>query len=241
MKKILAFAFLSCFLLRAVAGGFVVNAANLPPFCYEINGKPGGIAIEILDQVGQTTGIDFRYRFLPWIRAQLETQVANDALVIPLTRLEERERDYEWIAPLFEYRFVIVTKINAPPIRTLDDLQSLTIGVLRGNPMEARLLQMGLDNIRSVKSEDDLARQLRTGLIDAWVVADLAAKQIYRRTAGTPDELRFSMKIGDPMWVYLAASRGFPISEQRRIAMAVAQLHRTGAIDRIVNKYRAQQ
>lgn len=241
MKKLLVFAVFMAAFFQASAKDIVVNTSDISPFSFEQDGKPKGIVVEILQEAAKSTEVNFIFRFLPWKRAQLETRAAIDQAIIPLTRTPEREKDYQWLAPLFDYHFVIVTRGEVVPPRSIDDAKHLAIGVLRGNPMEVTLPRMGFTNVKPGTSEGLLARQLQVNLIDAWVVADLVARDTYKKAGGNPDELRFGPRIGEPMRIYLGASPEFPKEYSKQIADAVNRLRSTGAIDGILNKYRVRQ
>jgi polar amino acid transport system substrate-binding protein len=240
MKKLLIFALLVAAFLQASAKDIIVNTSDISPFCFEEDGKPKGIAVDILNEAGKSIGVTFVYRFLPWKRAQMETRSAADHAIIPLTRTAEREKDYQWLAPLFDYNFVIVTRGDVPTLRSTEEARHLSVGVLRGNPMEHMLPQMGFTNVKPGTSEGLLARQLHASAIEAWVVADLVARDTYRKAGGNPDELRIGTKVGEPMRIYLGASPQFPKEFQKLIADEIGRLKNAGVIDGIVNKYRRQ-
>jgi polar amino acid transport system substrate-binding protein len=239
MLKFIAAASLLLGIGVAQAGEIMVNAGDIVPFCFEEEGRPTGIAIDILREVSKGTGLDFGFRFLPWKRAQLETLAAKSQAVVPLSRTPEREKQYQWIAPLFEYHFVIVTRNGQAAPKSLEEAKNLTVGVLRGNPMETLLPQLGFTRVIPGNTEDLVAKQLRTKAIDAWVVADLVAHSSYKRIGGDPAELVLGPRIGEPMAVYLGGSLQFPEYDRKAIAAEVARLKQSGEILRILARYKA--
>lgn len=238
MKKFFVGAAIILLFPHVHAEEFIVNAADIPPFCHEESGKQMGIAIDMLREVSKATRIAFNIRFLPWKRAQIETQSASDQLIIPLTRTPEREKSYQWIAPLISYNFVIATRGDKPPPRTIEDAKKLSVGVLHGNPMETLLPRLGFTNLKPGYTEDALAKLLLSNRIDAWVVADIVAKDAYRKVGGNPADLRLGVKIGETMWIHLGASQQFPQAEKERIADGLERLRTSGEAERIINRYR---
>lgn len=239
MKKLLLCLALTCLpLAEADARDITVNAGEISPFCFEVDDKPAGVAVDILNVAGKSTGLSFQFRFLPWKRAQLETQASADHAIIPLSRTPEREHDYQWIAMLFEYNFVIVTRAGSPAPATLDEAKKLSVGVLSGNPMHTKLPTLGFENIKPGNSEEMLAKQLRANLIDAWVAAEPVVRDTYKRIGGNLNELHIGPRIGEPMQVYLAGSKRFPAAEAKRIAEEVNRLRASGEISRILERYR---
>lgn len=224
--------------MSAVAKDYTVYAGDIPPFCHEKDGAQAGILIDLLSAASRTGGFGFTVRFLPWKRAQAEARAADDVLIIPMTRTAEREASYRWIAPLLSYRFVIVTAGHRPPPRTIEEAKGWTIGVLRGNPMDAMLPRLGFTDVRPGDSEEAVAKLLRTRRIDAWVVADIVAADAYRRAGGDAEELAFGPRIGDAQWIFLAASPRFPDEDHRALGAAFERLRTSGEADRIVSRHR---
>jgi polar amino acid transport system substrate-binding protein len=192
----------------------------------------------MLRAVSKATGITFSIRFLPWKRAQVETQSGTDQLIIPLTRTPEREKDYQWIGHVVSYNFVVVTVGDRSAPRTLEEARTLSVGVLRGNPMEALLPRLGFANIKPGYTEDSLARLLQSKRIDAWVVADIVAADVYRRIGGNPGELHVGVKLGATMSVQLAASPQFPDADRKAIADELNRLRSSGEAEKIISRYR---
>ncbi|HYD62315.1 MAG TPA: transporter substrate-binding domain-containing protein [Noviherbaspirillum sp.] len=239
MRKFLVYAFLALLAPHAPAKEFTVNTADIPPFCHEQDGKQGGLAVDLLREAAKATGATFNFRFLAWKRAQAETQSASDQLIIPLTRTPEREKSYQWIAPLASYHFVIATRGDRPPPRTLEAAKKLAVGVLRGNPMEIMLPRMGFSNIKPGYTEEALAKLLLGNRIDAWVVADIVAKDVYKKAGGDPGDLHFGPKVGDQMWIYLGASLQFPEADRKLLADELNRLRNNGEAEKIINRYRS--
>lgn len=238
MKRLFLCLALTCVpLLAASARDIIVNTSDISPFTYEANDKPTGMAIDILQAAAKASGIVFHFNFLPWKRAQLETLASSDHAIVPLTRTPERENDYQWIVPLFEYHFVIVTRAGHSAV-TLDEVKKMTVGVLRGNPMHTTLPGLGFENIRPGNSEEMLARQLRAGLIDVWITAEPVARDTYKRIGGSLNEVRIGARLGEPMAIYLAASKKFPAADMKLIADEVNRLRAGGEISRILERYR---
>jgi hypothetical protein len=54
-----------------------VVAAEFPPLTTNAGGQPGGVVREVVREAGKRAGIALEFKFLPWERAQLETQSRN--------------------------------------------------------------------------------------------------------------------------------------------------------------------
>jgi uncharacterized protein YdbL (DUF1318 family) len=60
----------------------------------------------------------------------------------------------------------------------------------------------------------------------------------YKRAGGNLNELRIGPRVGEPMQVYLAASKHFPAADAKLIADEVNRLRASGEINRILDRYR---
>jgi polar amino acid transport system substrate-binding protein len=238
MKKFFICVALMLLSHHACAREFIVNAGDIPPFCHEVDGTQAGIAVDMLREVAKSTGIAFTIRFLPWKRAQIETQSNIDQLIIPLTRTPEREKDYQWIAPLISYNFVIATHGGRAPPRTIEEAKKMSLGVLRGNPMENVLPKLGFTNLKPGYTEDANAKLLLGNRIDGWVVADVVARDAYKKAGGNPADLHLGVRIGDTMWIHLAASPQFPEAERKLIADELNRMRGNGEAEKIINRHR---
>ena len=235
--RFLAACLLSCTISLAQASEITVDAGPIPPFSYEEQGRPVGIAVDLLNAAGKLYGLSFNYRFLPWLRAQSEARSSTDRIIIPLTRTPEREAQYNWIAGLFQYQFVFISA-GGPLPRSLEEARAMRIAVLRGNPAEKILRDQGFTLLDVGFSEEINARKLAARRVGLWVAADLAAKSIYRQSGGDPSQLRFGLKLGEAMHVFLASSPGFNNAATRDIADGVARIRVSGEAERIINRYR---
>jgi len=63
------------------------------PFCGIVDGKPSGMVVDILTEVTNHGGPNFKYKLgLPWKRAQEILRNSGDSLtaIVPFTRTKER-------------------------------------------------------------------------------------------------------------------------------------------------------
>jgi len=67
---------------------------HYPPYEYEINGKPAGLAVEILEEAVKRTGIKgVDIEFFPWKRAVSSTQYGNKEVIFNAGKNKSRQ---EW-------------------------------------------------------------------------------------------------------------------------------------------------
>lgn len=211
------------------------------PFCGMENGQPAGMAVEILNAVTAAGGPKFRFDFsLPWTRAQMEVQSANNELVaiIPFTRTESRENKYRWITVLFEDNVRLVSVGRSAPLKTVDEAKELNVGILHGSAHEPKLKEMGFSRVEAVRNDEMNARKMHMGRLDAWLVSSFVDKYMYRKIGADPAVLQYGPLLGNSTQIYIAAAPGFPDEYAKAIADGVQRLRANGKLEQILNKYR---
>ena len=213
-----------------------VVAAEFPPLTTNAGGQPGGVVLEVVREACRRSGIPLEFNFLPWQRAQLETQTRNDVLIIPFTRTPGREAHYQWVAPVLEFHTVLVTLASPPS--TIEEARSLVVGYVRGTSFKDEAEQAGFPFIE--ESNDDVvnARKLKLGRIGAWITTDLMATGVYRQAGFDPAELKYGPDLGPVKISYVAASHDFPKATADKIANAINQMRADGSYHAIVKRYR---
>ncbi|MEP6874153.1 MAG: transporter substrate-binding domain-containing protein [Burkholderiales bacterium] len=213
-----------------------VVAAEFPPLTTNANGQPGGVVLEVVREACRRAGIALEFSFLPWQRAQLETQTRNDVLIIPFTRTPSREGQYQWVAPVLEFHTVMVTL--AKPPSSIEEARTLVVGFVRGTSFKDEAEQAGLPYVEETTDDLTNARKLKLGRIGAWITTDLMAQGVYRQAGFDPAELKYGPNLGPVKISYVAASPDFPKETAKRIANAIDQMRADGSYQAIVKRYR---
>jgi polar amino acid transport system substrate-binding protein len=227
----------SLLLPSGVAGQTIkVVAAEFPPLTTHAEGQPGGVVLEVVREAGRRAGVPLEFSFLPWERAQLETQNRNDVLIIPFTRTPSREAHYQWIAPVLEFHTVLVTLANPPS--SIEEARSLVVGYVRGTSFKDEAEQAGFPHVEETNDDVTNAKKLKLGRIGAWITTDLMALGVYRQAGFDPTELKYGPSLGPVKISYVAASRDFPKDTARKIASAIEQMRADGSYQAIVKRYR---
>lgn len=213
-----------------------VVAAEFPPLTSNAGGQPGGVVLEVVREAGRKAGIPLEFSFLPWQRAQLETQTRNNVLIIPFTRTPSREAQYQWVAPVLEFHTVLVTLANPPA--SIEEARKLVVGYVRGTSFKDEAERAGFPYIEETNDDVMNARKLKLGRIGAWITTDLMARGVYREAGFDPAELKYGPNLGPVKISYVAASHDFPKETARRIANAIDQMRADGSYQAIVKRYR---
>ena len=213
-----------------------VVAAEFPPLTTNAGGQPGGVVLEVVREACKKAGISIEFSFLPWERAQLETQARNDVLIIPFTRTPSREARYQWVAPVLEFHTVLVTLAHPPS--SIEEARPLVMGYVRGTSFKDEVEQAGFPYVEETDDDVTNARKLKLGRIGAWITTDLMAHGVYRQAGFDPAELKYGPNLGPVKISYVAASPKFPKEIAERISKAIDQMRADGSYLAIVKRYR---
>lgn len=238
IRSVVLLALLAAFLSPSSAAeqSIKVVAAEFPPLTTNAGGQPGGVVLEVVREAGRRAGIALEFSFLPWQRAQLDTQARNDILIIPFTRMPSREAQYQWIAPVLEFHTVLVTL--AKPPSSIEEARTLVVGYVRGTSFKDEADQAGFPYVEETNDDVTNAKKLKLGRIGAWITTDLMANGVYRQAGFDPDELKYGPNLGPVKVSWVAASHEFPKETARKLASAIDQMRADGSYQAIVKRYR---
>jgi ABC-type amino acid transport substrate-binding protein len=215
-----------------------VLANSSLPFWGLEDGKPAGIAVDILNAVTAEGGPSFKFDFsLPWVRSQ-EKVHTETGLAILFTRTAEREHNHKWIAELFDYNAQLVSVGRAAPFKTLDEAKALQIGIQRGSAFEPRALQAGFTHLEPVVSDDINAKKMVAGRLDGWFASEYVGEYLYANAGGDPATLQIGPKLGDTYHMYIAGDRNFPEADAKAIADGIDRLRNSGKLEAILARYK---
>ncbi len=208
------------------------------PFDGMVDGKPAGMAVDILNAVTADGGPAFEFDLsLPWARAQAVVHEQPGTAIIPFTRTAEREPKYHWIAELFDYHCRLVTYGRPAPLRSIDEAKGLTITVPRGSPFIPMLTQLGMP-IEEGKDDTVNVHKLLAGHVGAWAVAEYVGQYLYVQAGGDPAAMQMGPTLGEASHIFIAADPSFPEADAKAIADGVARLRASGKLDAILAKYK---
>lgn len=215
-----------------------VLCGSFPPYCYQKDGKPAGIAVEILQAVTDAGGPSFQFDFsVPWARVQEVVQSDSKALILPLTRVPVRVPHYLWVTELYTWKGHLVTYGAQLPPETIQKALNLRVGVSNGSVLVQTLRSLGFSRIETVSSDKLNANKLANGRLDAWVVLD-SMDQYYFETLGLDRSLiHIGPQVGEKFEHYLGAGPGFSPETAQRIDQLVRRLKEGGKIAQILAKF----
>ena len=239
LAYLLAFAVLAMAASVAQASEIKVLGNESMPFCGMVDGKPAGMAVEILSAATREGAPGFSYDFsAPWSRSQAQVHEQTTLAIIPFTRTPEREKQYRWIAELFPYQSRLVTVGRASPLTSIEEAKDLEVGVLNGSSAIPVLTQLGFTRLQTVANDDLNVRKFAAGRLGAWAVSQYVDAYLYAKAGKDPSQLQYGPGLGSEFHIYIAADPAFADVDAQSISDAVARIRASGELDRILQKYR---
>jgi hypothetical protein len=80
----------------------IVVTDNIPPYTYQNSeGKFVGIIAEKVHSLFNKAGISYEIKRIPWKRTIVKSYPDSNLMIYPLSRIPERESNFQWIMPLY--------------------------------------------------------------------------------------------------------------------------------------------
>lgn len=174
----------------------------------------------------------------PWPRAQAKVASGENQLIIPLSRIPEREDHYTWIAPIMvlERAFFSLDEPVTSFAQARQRYQRIGVGL--GTAQVAILRREGFaeEQIVQLKLGDNPAILLERGRIDAWFTGVPEALYIWDRYAERQQALRMSPTLASSD-LYLACSKLCDPQLVEQLRAALEDLESRGVSQRLRKAY----
>lgn len=210
-----------------------IVAPPRPPYVIDQDGIGAGPAVELVQHLADSVGIEPTVRILPFQRAVLALDQGN-TIYPALLRTPQREKRYQWIGEVFADRAVFFTRREAPVVNAIDGARALpVIGVMRGSELQFTLQSLGLDHMETNASENDNARLLQARRIDGWFALEAVGRATWRELDFNPADLRS----GEPFALlsfWIAGSANLPPSTVAKLRAAYRAMRADGRYQRII-------
>lgn len=222
------------------ASTVTVYGLEAMPYCGVIDGKPVGIAIDILNKATEYGAPKFKFIFdMPWIRATLNVQNSTGELVaiIPFTRSSVREDKFMWVAEIMatEYRFY--TYGRSSPIKSVDEIKDKVIGVVHGHAIIPMLEERGLLVDSGAKNARINAIKLLNNRFRVIADSDVIAMYSWKKMGQNTKNLQPGPSIGVTKHVYIATGLNFPGDISNSISNAIQEMKDNGELQKIYDKW----
>jgi polar amino acid transport system substrate-binding protein len=197
--------------------------------------------IEILTEAFKRADIKMRVKKDAWIRVQqkvAESAPDQGLIIAPLTRTPEREKKYDWIAPVESYKLVFITNDRSVDISNIETLKNTPICVYRESPAEYKLRELGFTKIRARVKKQMCFQGLKKGRDKVMLAhGKLAAEKSYKLIKGNPKELVFGTQFEEETF-YLAGTPGVMHKKNReKVRKALSSMKSDGTLESIRKKH----
>lgn len=146
-----------------------VAMVNWPPAKIVENGRFGGTDVLMLEELANKIGIALEYVECPWRRCLVMMKAGEVDLISSIARSPERERYLRFVEPPYRAGYDIYFYTRGIDLRRYEDLQGLTIGLIRGGTYFDRLDEDRSLSKFAVTKEDQLIEMLTKGRLDVVV------------------------------------------------------------------------
>ena len=165
-----------------------IYTENNPPASYTLNGKPAGMAVEIVREILRRLKKPDTIEVVPWARGYSMAQTQADVALFSTTRLPHRERLFHWVGPIYTQIWGFYALEGSDlEIRSLEDAKKVgNIGTYHDDAKEQFLKRNGFTNLVSANQNMNNVLHLLQGNIDLWVSSDLNAHHIVKQAGVSP-------------------------------------------------------
>jgi polar amino acid transport system substrate-binding protein len=180
------------------------------PFNYLEEGKPAGIAVDILEAIFRDLGVNRSredVRIVPLTDAFRQAQGNTSTVVFSIARTLERDPLYKWAGPFTRSSLVLFAPVSRNiTIASPGDLNRYRIGVMEESLENSLLTGQGVNvsHLVSAPVPGDLIRMLEGGRIDLWATGDFAGRYEMQKAGVDPDayEIVYTLSEDDLYYIF---------------------------------------
>lgn len=151
------------------ASAAVVTALRLlseefPPINFTEEGRPNGLAVDVVLEVMRRLGQVISIEFQPWARAYREAQGHEPVALFSAARIPEREKLFQWAGPIVTFYSSFYARAGADRLKRFDDARHADdVLVVRDWYTAQQLASEGFRNLRYVTDPVQGLRMLLAG------------------------------------------------------------------------------
>ncbi|MBH9579561.1 substrate-binding periplasmic protein [Inhella proteolytica] len=211
---------------------------DFPPVNFEDQGRPSGMAGELVLLLQKRLGLDIPVEFMPWTRGYQEAQGPHPVCLFTMARAAHREKLFKWVGPVVEFQNALFTaKGTERHLRSLDDAAKASqIIVIRDWASAQELQKRGFKNLTEVSTPGAAIRMLVVGRAPLMASELLTLPDLLKREGYAPDAVTTAMVYPGAMG-YLAFSLATPDEEVRRWQQALDAMKRDGSFAKLFKKW----
>lgn len=214
-----------------------VVTSHLPPLVNEDGGAEPGALREVVDELCKRVALAPEFQFVPWQRAVFLAGRLRATTIFPLTRITARERQFRWLVPLYEVKYVFLApRGRAFDVHNAGNMKDMRITLICGSALKTVLVELGYKKLVEANSVDEVHRFMVAGIADA-AFGELSIVRNALRTRVAEDDF----DVGTPISrtdAWLAGSLDFTDADAGRFQRAMQDMKADGSYFAILKKYR---
>ena len=210
-----------------------VLTEDWPPVSYMENGKPAGMAVEVVKEMLRRAKRSEQVEIVPWSRAYKLATESPNVVLFSLGRNAERERLFTLLGPLLLVKTELYQRRGAHWKDRLEQArQQAVVGTYRSTYAESSARQNGFQQFSLASTPERSARMLLAGRIDLWADSNLGSGTIIRKAGGTPADIERVMTL-DVTELMIGFSRGSAVQNILALEQALREMKGDGSFQRI--------
>lgn len=226
--------------LAAATSPVRIVTEDFPPYNYQGDGQVKGLSTEVVQAVLDQLELKVPFEFYPWARSYYIAQKQPNVLIFSIARIPEREDLFHWVGSIAPYRTSLY-KLRADKetqVNSLEDARRYRIGVSQDDVITTYLQSQNVNNLEIVGRDVFNIEKLRYRRLNLIAYDEASFNYIIQKRNIDPDVFERIYRLNDLSdQLYMAFSKGTPMSRVREFRAALLAIKTNGTFDKILNKY----
>jgi polar amino acid transport system substrate-binding protein len=213
---------------------YVIYKPDNPP--WGSREAEGGFVTTIVKTAFDRAGVPYREVFVPWKRGQRQVANTNNGFLAPITRLQDREKRYQWVAPVNISQLQLVTLSPLLAKAKWRDVRHIPVVARMASPAQFLLEDLAFEDITVVENEQQAVRMILANRALIWMQRGLPGTFAYHSTGRNVADLKQIHSWDTPLQ-YLIASHGVSDQVVDALRATLTSMRNEGELDRIKRSY----
>jgi polar amino acid transport system substrate-binding protein len=219
-----------------------VVTEEYPPYNYLKDGKVEGVGTEVVEEVLQEAGMNYRISVWPWARALRMAETEPNVLIYCISRTPKRESLYTWIgviAPIRFYIYALSRRDEIPELSELEQARKYRVATVNQDALDQYLTEQNFPYIDKANTNDANLKRLVMGRVDLWPMSEYTANYLLKMNGQDAAILKkvFELKGFAGGDQYMAVSNLTDKSIVEKLQSALQKIKEDGRYQKILSKY----
>jgi polar amino acid transport system substrate-binding protein len=219
-----------------------ITGNEFPPYSYEAStGRISGYAVELAHEMIVRAGLSIEtgdIQLLPWARAYRNLQTMNNAMILIVTRTEQRNDMFRWIGPIAP-REIWLWKLKARAdifVSSLDEAKRYRVVAVR-NTWAGKFLKDNGVQVNWTNSHKASLGMLFLDRADVIANPEPVMNWLLIETGRKMDNVDKLTVLDDKTNYYIAFNKNFPDSTFEQLENAFDSMQEDGTVRKLQKKY----